>query len=93
MGKPLGNNRIRATIHTKDIPVLGLRIYPEYKKNSRLLPYHGIGYFYLKNNKYKMKIMTEMEAVLIPGVIKIEDENGITQGYISEAISEKYKSE
>lgn len=89
----LGNNSIRATIHTKDIPVLGLRIYPEYKKNSRLLPYHGIGYFYLKNNKYKMKIMTEMEAVSIPGVIKIEDQNGITQGYISEAISEKYKSE
>lgn len=49
----LGNNSIRATIHTKDIRVLGLRIYPEYKKDSRLLPYHGIGYFYLKKMNIK----------------------------------------
>ena len=33
---------IRATIHQKKEPVLGLRVYPEYKRSSRLLPYHGV---------------------------------------------------
>lgn len=36
---------VRSTIHTKILPVLGLRIYPEYKLRSRLFPYHGLQYF------------------------------------------------
>lgn len=35
-------NSIRATIHQKQQDILGLRIYPEYKKTSKLLPYHGV---------------------------------------------------
>ncbi len=35
-------NAIRASIHTKMSPVLGLRLYPEYKLRSTLLPYHGV---------------------------------------------------
>lgn len=34
---------LRATIHLKKQPVLGLRMYPEYRYRSMLLPYHGIG--------------------------------------------------
>lgn len=34
---------VRATIHLKKLPVLGLRLYPEYRRRSMLLPYHGIG--------------------------------------------------
>lgn len=40
-----------------------------------------------------MRVVTEMEVVLISGVTRIEDKNGITQAYISEAISEKHKTE
>jgi pyoverdine/dityrosine biosynthesis protein Dit1 len=34
---------VRATIHLKKLPVLGMRLYPEYRRRSMLLPYHGIG--------------------------------------------------
>ena len=78
----VSENFIRSTIHTKEIPVLGLRIYPEYKKSSKLLPYHGIAVFSKKNEKYRMKILTEMEAVSLPNILKIKGKDGLTQGYI-----------
>lgn len=35
-------NSLRATIHQKKSDIVGLRVYPEYKKKSRALPYHGV---------------------------------------------------
>ena len=42
-----GPNYVRATIHRAvATPVLGLRIYPDYKRSSQQLPYHGVPLFY-----------------------------------------------
>jgi pyoverdine/dityrosine biosynthesis protein Dit1 len=75
---------IRSTIHTKRIPVLGLRIYPEYKKSSKLLPYHGVAVFFSDpgKNRIRMKILPEIEAILIPDVKRIINSEGRTQAYI-----------
>lgn len=88
----IGEDFVRATIHTKDIPVLGLRIYPEYKKSSRLLPYHGIAYFSRKTDAHpiRMQIIPEMEAVTLNNVVRIRNEDGITQAYINNYHKEKY---
>ncbi|WP_201585682.1 L-tyrosine/L-tryptophan isonitrile synthase family protein [Psychrobacter sp. HII-4] len=53
-------NSIRATIHQKKQDVLGLRIYPEYKKASKLLPYHGIAVLEKINDRYSMLIHPEI---------------------------------
>jgi hypothetical protein len=76
---------IRSTIHTKSIPVLGLRVYPEYKKSSRLLPYHGIAVFSRKSStaEYRMQVMPEMEAVTVANVVRIVDAHGVTQAYVA----------
>lgn len=74
---------VRSTIHTKILPVLGLRIYPEYKLRSRLLPYHGIAIFYrdLKSKSYKMEVIPEAIACTKSNIKRIVD-GGMTQGYV-----------
>ncbi|CAB3775068.1 hypothetical protein LMG29542_08450 [Paraburkholderia humisilvae] len=81
----IDSNCIRATIHTKSIPVLGLRVYPEYKKSSRLLPYHGISVFTRKSEStpFRMQVLTEMDAVNLPGVVRYRSSDGITQAYVA----------
>ncbi|WP_353171230.1 L-tyrosine/L-tryptophan isonitrile synthase family protein [Acinetobacter rudis] len=75
-------NAIRATIHAKKIPVLGLRLYPEYKLNSRLLPYHGIAVITQGNNNIEqMEILHEIKVIGNPHYRKVIDSNGITQFY------------
>lgn len=53
-------NSIRATIHQKQQDILGLRIYPEYKKTSKLLPYHGVAVLKKVDEKYCMLIQPEI---------------------------------
>lgn len=75
---------IRSTIHTKHIPVLGLRIYPEYKLRSRLLPYHGIALFYrdVTTKDYKMEVIPEAIICSKQNVTRIVDKKNVTQGYL-----------
>lgn len=77
---------IRATIHTKELPVLGLRLYPEYKRRSRWLPYHGIALFQKlrHDGRYIMLIEPELFAASRPNVIRLADATGRTMGYLDE---------
>ena len=76
-------NAIRATIHAKKIPVLGLRLYPEYKLSSRLLPYHGIAVITQNddNDAEQMEIHHEITVIGNPAYTKVVDKNGLTQFY------------
>jgi len=76
-------NAIRATIHSKKIPVLGLRLYPKYKLSSNLLPYHGIAVISPgKNNECEqMVVQHEISVIGNPHYTKVINENGITKFY------------
>ncbi|OIQ98618.1 pyoverdine/dityrosine biosynthesis protein [mine drainage metagenome] len=76
-------NAIRATIHAKKIPVLGLRLYPEYKLGSRLLPYHGIAVMVPGDNgdAKRMEIRHEITVIGNPSFTRVVDEKGLTQFY------------
>lgn len=76
-------NAIRATIHAKKIPVLGLRLYPEYKLSSRLLPYHGIAVMVPDDNgdAERMEIRHEITVIGNPFFTRVVDEKGLTQFY------------
>jgi hypothetical protein len=56
-----GPNYVRSTIHVSrgESPALGLRIYPDYKRASDVLPYHGVPLFYREGAKVKMLIAPE----------------------------------
>lgn len=51
---------LRGTIHHKTTPVIGVRVYPEYKKSSKLLPYHGIAVVRHKHGNWKLTIEPEI---------------------------------
>ncbi|WP_203560829.1 L-tyrosine/L-tryptophan isonitrile synthase family protein [Jiella pacifica] len=77
---------LRATIHTKGIPVLGLRLYPEYKLRSNLLPYHGIGVIRF-GPKYKLHYMTVEPEMFVCGrdeFTRITDRDGYTMHYLED---------
>lgn len=74
---------IRATIHTKGNPVLGLRIYPEYKCCSTLLPYHGIAVltYSVKAGRYRMSIQPELLVLGRHDVVRVVNSEEITWFY------------
>lgn len=74
---------VRATIHTKKIPVLGLRLYPKYKLSSRLLPYHGIAVisFNDKDKGERMEIKHEISVIGNPSYTRVINSDGITMFY------------
>lgn len=80
---------IRATIHAKKIPVLGLRLYPEYKLGSRLLPYHGIAVIVPSNIGCgeRMEIHHEITVIGNPLFTRVVDSKGLTQFYETSTIS------
>lgn len=74
---------IRATIHAKKIPVLGLRLYPEYKLGSRLLPYHGVAVIGRDEDglRKRMEIRHEITVIGNPCFTKVVGADGTTQFY------------
>ncbi|SFU38486.1 L-tyrosine/L-tryptophan isonitrile synthase family protein [Xenorhabdus koppenhoeferi] len=58
--KLLFPNAIRATIHHKTLPLIGVRIYPDYKSHSPYLPYHGIAVIEHRKNIWRMSIEQEI---------------------------------
>lgn len=77
---------IRATIHTKKLPVLGLRLYPEYKRRSKWLPYHGIALFQKlqHDGRHIMLIEPELFAASRPNIVRLTSPVGRTLGYLDE---------
>ena len=51
---------LRGTIHHKTVPVVGVRIYPDYKSACQLLPYHGIAVLYQQGSRWRMRIEHEI---------------------------------
>lgn len=76
-------NAVRATIHTKKLPVLGLRLYPEYKIASRLLPYHGIAVMTMDEGSgvERMDVRHEITVIGNPAYTKVINQDGVTQFY------------
>jgi len=74
---------VRGTIHIKKIPVLGLRLYPEYKITSRLLPYHGISVVVPsgEDGTERMEIRHEITVIGNPAYTRVVDAHGLTQFY------------
>lgn len=83
-------NAIRATIHAKKLPVLGLRLYPEYKLNSRLLPYHGVAVISREENDgyERMEIRHEITLIGNPAYTRVVSKNGVTQFYERSKLAE-----
>ncbi|MCY2966345.1 MAG: hypothetical protein NT069_22390 [Planctomycetota bacterium] len=55
-----GPNYVRATIHVARVtPILGLRIYPDYKRSSQQLPYHGVPLLERERDQVKMLVAPE----------------------------------
>lgn len=74
---------IRATIHQKDQDVLGLRIYPQYKRLSRLLPYHGVAVLQNNDNKNpQMLIEPEINVISQERVTRYINNYGFSDVYV-----------
>ncbi|PHM69339.1 L-tyrosine/L-tryptophan isonitrile synthase family protein [Xenorhabdus sp. KJ12.1] len=84
--KILFPNAIRATIHHKTIPVIGVRIYPGYKSYSPYLPYHGIAVIENRNNIFRMKI--EQEIHQHDKRVRIVNSKGVSDFYMDSDILE-----
>ena len=78
---------LRATIHTKHVPVLGLRIYPEYKFRSTLLPYHGIGVigWSRKSRSYRLTVEPELFVAARDDVTRVVGADGTSAFYLAGA--------
>lgn len=81
MGGGIFPHGIRATIHMKNIPVLGLRVYPEYKLRSTLLPYHGIAVIEYVSRMRRHRVTIEPELLITGDVTRIIDPFGVTVFY------------
>lgn len=76
-------NSIRATIHQKDQDVLGLRIYPQYKKLSKFLPYHGVAVVQNNNNTNpQMLIEPEINVISQERVTRYINKYGFSDIYV-----------
>ncbi len=76
-------NSIRATIHQKQQDILGLRIYPEYKKASKLLPYHGIAVLKTSDGNDCMLIQPEINIASQIGVKRYINNYNFSDFYIA----------
>lgn len=76
-------NSIRATIHQKQQDTLGLRIYPEYKKASKLLPYHGIAVLKKVDGNHCMLIQPEINIASQVGCKRYINDYKFSDFYIN----------
>ena len=82
--KQFGPNYIRATIHlSRSSPVLGLRIYPDYKRSSDQLPYHGVPLLYREGARIKMLVAPETRFWQDGTLERVTHQNGETYFYQS----------
>ncbi|MDE9496547.1 L-tyrosine/L-tryptophan isonitrile synthase family protein [Xenorhabdus bovienii] len=79
-------NAIRATIHHKTIPLMGVRIYPGYKSHSPNLPYHGIAVIENRKNVWQMSI--EQEIHQHGKRLRIINNRGVSDFYVDADILE-----
>ncbi|MBD2815772.1 L-tyrosine/L-tryptophan isonitrile synthase family protein [Xenorhabdus sp. Flor] len=71
---------IRASIHHKTMPILGVRVYPNYKSHSPTLPYHGIAVIEHRDNVWRMNI--EQEIHQHGKRLRITNNHGVSDFYI-----------
>jgi len=73
---------LRGTIHHKTAPVLGIRIYPEYKSKCQLLPYHGIAVVERGRSGWQMRVEQEIYQHDRPGLVCVEHDRGVSDFYV-----------
>lgn len=63
--------------------MLGLRLYPEYKLRSTLLPYHGIALFEPGHipGSPMMRVVHELTVIGNPAYTRVVDASGHTASY------------
>ncbi|AKJ01472.1 pyoverdine/dityrosine biosynthesis protein Dit1 [Archangium gephyra] len=69
---------LRATIHLKKKSILGMRLYPEYRRRSMLLPYHGIG---VLSHDGCLTVEPEMFVCGRPEYTRVVNADGTTRFY------------
>ena len=75
---------IRVTCHvTRDPerPMIGLRTYPDYRRSSQLLPYHGAPIIFHDGRRLKMAVHPEVWLRAHPGLTRVTCEDGETYFY------------
>jgi L-tyrosine isonitrile synthase len=75
---------IRVTCHVAhdpQRPMIGLRPYPDYKRSSQLLPYHGTPVLYEDNGRLKMAVHPEVRLRAHPDLVRVTHEDGETYFY------------
>ena len=83
-----GPNYVRASIHlSRSSPVFGLRIYPDYKRSSDQLPYHGVPLLYREGQRIKMLVAPETRFWQDGSLERVTHQNGETYFYQSRITS------
>lgn len=80
--RQFGPNYVRSTIHVSSAsPILGLRIYPDYKRSSDQLPYHGVPVLYRAGERDKMLVAPETRFWCDANLERVTHRNGETYFY------------
>lgn len=74
---------VRATchIHRGERPVLGLRPYPDFQRNSKLLPYHGVPLVWRDGARLRLAVCAEVQLRGRRDLVRVVDEEGETYLY------------
>jgi hypothetical protein len=80
--RAFGPNYIRATVHvSRQNPILGLRLFPDYKRASLQLPYHGVPLLEEEGTRVRMLVAPETRYYFDPNLERVEDLSGQTWFY------------
>jgi hypothetical protein len=75
---------VRVTCHVShdpERPLIGLRTYPDYRRCSQLLPYHGAPVIFHDGRRLKMAVHAEVRLRAHPGLIRVTCEDDETYFY------------
>ena len=75
---------VRVTCHVShdtERPIIGLRAYPDYRRCSQLLPYHGTPVIFHDGRRLKMCMHAEVRLRAHPELIRVTHEDGETYFY------------
>jgi hypothetical protein len=80
--RAFGENYLRATVHvSRQHPILGLRLFPDYKRCSLQLPYHGVPLLREEGTRVRMLVAPETRFYFDPTLERVVDPAGQTYFY------------
>lgn len=75
-------NALRGTIHHKTAPVIGVRVYPNYKRSCQLLPYHGIAMLDQLDGHWRMEIKHEIYLHDSTDIVRVKNGHDVSDFYV-----------